>query len=286
MTNKLPVGRTIIDAYGFTFGQLGTTIGLIWFPMVLSTLLSFLPEVAGNAAEPGSVAAAGTVAVEGLAVILLTLLMSAVMYTAVARQALGLRQGPAVFHFALGQPEFRVYGALLMLYFLIVLAALFFVEGQSIGGPAALVARVVALPGAIFILYVVIRLGFLVVPAIVVESRIDFARVWALAAGNFWRIFLVLAAIAVPIWIIDMTSVFALMGKEVLAALPPPGTSDPKVIELHLTAIQDVFSRHLPELMGVSLILAPFTIGLFVSASASAYRALAGSVQTRREMTA
>ena len=44
--NKLPVGQTISDAYGFTFSQLGTIIGLIWFPMVVSTLLNFLPQLA------------------------------------------------------------------------------------------------------------------------------------------------------------------------------------------------------------------------------------------------
>ena len=46
--NKLPVGKTISDAYGFTFSHLGTIIGLIWFPMVVSTLLNFLPELADN----------------------------------------------------------------------------------------------------------------------------------------------------------------------------------------------------------------------------------------------
>ena len=50
-------GQTISDAYGFTFTQLGTIIGLIWFPMVVSTLLNFLPQLA---AGYGDATAAGT----------------------------------------------------------------------------------------------------------------------------------------------------------------------------------------------------------------------------------
>lgn len=284
MINKLPVGRTIIDAYGFTFGQLGTIIGLIWFPMVISALLSFLPEIAGATGEAGT-PNAGTSAIEGLALMLLSFLLLAIMFAAVTRQALGLRQGPATFHFALGQPEFRVYGALLLLYFLVIIAAVVVVVAQNFGGPAGLIARVAGLPAMLLILYAVIRLGFLVVPAIVVENRVDFARVWSLTGGNFWRIFLVILGIAVPLWLVDIVSIFALMGREIMAALPPPGTADPQVVQKHLTDLYEIFGRHNPELMGIYLILAPFTVGLFLSASASAYRALAGPAQARREMT-
>src|SRR5271156_2240445 len=153
--NKLPVGQTITDAYGFTFTQLGTIIGLIWFPMVVSTLLNFLPQLADGYAAGAAASGAGPV--ESLAVLLLTLLLSAIMYVAVARQALGLRQGPAVFHFALGQPEFRVYGALLVIYFLIGLATLAQLEAQSVGGPVSTLATFIALPGVVFIIYMAVR---------------------------------------------------------------------------------------------------------------------------------
>jgi hypothetical protein len=283
--NKLPVGKTISDAYGFTFSHLGTIIGLIWFPMVVSTLLNFLPELAGNYSD-GNANVVGSGAVENLAVLLLTLLLSAVMYVAVARQALGLRQGPAVFHFALGQPEFRVYGALLIIYFLIGIAALAQVEAQSVGGPAALVASLTALPGIVFILFLAIRFGFLLVPAVVTENRLDFAHIWALTKGNFWRIFAVVAAIAIPLWLIEVTSALALMGRELQAALPPAQTSDPQVIQQHLSMIEDVFRRHMAELMGIGLILAPFSLGLSLAASASAYRALTGTVNGTRTVIA
>src|SRR3974390_2743502 len=98
--NKLPVVSTIADAYRFAFGHLDAIIGLIWLPMVLATLLNFLPELSGASVDAhASPTAAGTGAFEGIAILVLTQLLNAVMYVAVTRQALGLRQGPAIIHF-------------------------------------------------------------------------------------------------------------------------------------------------------------------------------------------
>lgn len=282
--NKLPVGQTISDAYGFTFTHLGTIIGLIWFPMVVSTLLNFLPQLAAGYGD--ATTAAGTSAIEGLAVLLLTLLLSAIMYVAVARQALGLRQGTAVFHFALGQPEFRVYGALLIIYFFIGIAVLAQLEAQNAGGPAATLATFIALPAVVFVIFLAIRFGFILVPAIVAENRLDFARIWTMTRGNFWRIFAVVVAIVVPLWFVECAGAFALMGKEIAAALPPPQTTDPQILQQHLATLQDVVGRHMPQLMFIWLIMAPFSLGLTLAASASAYRALSGSVNGTRAIMA
>lgn len=283
--NKLPVGRTVSDSYRFTLSNLGAIIGLIWFPMVVSTLLNFLPILAGDYGDTSSTIA-GTSAIENLAVQLLTLLLSSVMYVAVARQALGLRSGQAVFYFALGQPEFRVYGALLLIYFGIALVALALVTGQSLGGAEAALAGWLAIPAVIFVVYLVVRLGYLLVPAIVAESRIDFPRVWSLTRGNFWRILLVLAAIALPLWFFEVSLALFFIGRDVQAALPPANTTNPQVIELHVGMLEDVLRRHMPELMAISLILAPFNLGLFLSAAASAYRELAGPVKIPRNIAA
>src|ERR1700722_10353683 len=98
--HKLPVGRTILDAYRFAFGHLGTIIGLIWLPMVLATLLNFLPELSGSVGDaPANSVAASTQILESLAILVLTQLLYAIIYVAVTRQALGLRQGTAIVHF-------------------------------------------------------------------------------------------------------------------------------------------------------------------------------------------
>jgi hypothetical protein len=271
--NKLPVGKTIIDAYGFTFAQLGTIIGLIWFPMVISTLLSFLPELADGYADTNTVGASA-VEMEVLAVALLTILLSAIVNVAVVRQALGMRQGPAVFHFALGQPEFRVYGAFLVLYFLFGVALLVLVEALSVGGVVSSIAALAALPALATLLYLAIRFGFLLVPTVVAEGRIDFARVWSLSSGNFWRIFAVVLSIAVPLALAWCAAIAALMGKQLWAALLVPQTTDQQVIQQHVTELHDLFTRYTSQRIFISLMLAPFSIGLTLAAAASAYRAL------------
>jgi len=282
--NKLPVARTVLDAYGFTFAQLGTIIGLIWFPTVVSTLLNFLPQLASYGGA--SAAAMGTDQIEILAIMLLKLLLSAIVYVAVARQALGLRQGPAVFHFALGQPEFRVYGALLVLYFLMGVLLIAPAEAQRFGGPASIVASYFVLPILALVIFLLVRVGWLIVPAIVIENKVDFRHVWEITRGNFWRLFAVGAAVTVPLMMIFCTAAVALMEKDLQAIMLPVEPTDQKALEQQVVAIQNIIQQHTPELLFVTLFLTPFALGLSIAASASAYRTLSGSTNSSRAVTA
>jgi hypothetical protein len=283
--NKLPVGRTIFGAYRFALGHLGTIIGLIWLPLVLATLLNFLPELSGTAGDASTNPVAATTQIfEGLAILALTQLLNAIIYVAVTRQALGLRQGSAIVHFALGPPEFRMFGATLLFLLVSVGCVLtFFMLLVIIGGLAAmqngnvfvaLPSVVVALGGCFALLYVLVRLGYLLAPVTIVENRVDLGRGWMLARGNFWRIFAVVLAIVAPIGILETGAMIALMGKELIAAMPAVGSSD-AVVQHHVALIEDVIRRHMPQILFVSLILAPFNLGLSISASAFGYRALA-----------
>lgn len=281
---KLPIVATIADAYRFAFGHLGAIIGLIWLPMVLATLLNFLPALSGGSADPNTnPAAAGAGAFEGIAILVLTQLLYAVMYVAITRQALGLRQGPAVIHFALGPPEFRMFGATLLfllvcfggaLLFGLVLVALATIAATG-GGSALsdLFAAAVVLFGFLGLVYAVLRIGFLLAPVTILENRIDLVRGWTLTQGNFWRILLIVFATVGPIVAIEVGSVFAIMGKEIAASVPPVGSSD-QVMQQHALMLEAVFRRHMSQLIGIRLILAPFELGLSVSASAFGYRAL------------
>jgi hypothetical protein len=42
-----------------------------------------------------------------------------------------------------------------------------------------------------------------------------------------------------------------------------------------MQTIEEIFRKHMPQILFVSLILAPFNLGLSISASAYGYRALA-----------
>jgi len=286
--NKVPVGRTIAAAYQFTFGQLGTIIGLIWLPLVVLAVLNFLPEIAGNTGDAGdNTLVAGTREAGNLAISLLTLLLQSVIYVAVTRQALGLRQGAARIHFALGQPEFRLFGALflvdmmlvglLLLVIFTVYAAGALAEAERMGPAADAVASLAGILGALAAIYVIIRLGSLVTPTTVVENRIDLRRSWTITRGNVLRIIVIFLAVLAPVMILEALGMFAVAGREVLAAMPPAGVTDPKSIEQQMDAIQTVIFHHAPGLTGVILILAPFSDGLSVAAAAFAFRALSAS---------
>lgn len=279
---KLPVVKTIVEAYQFAFGHLGATIGLIWLPLVLVTLLNFLPEL-GDGGGANAPMAAGSNALEGLAIVVLTQLLYAIIYVAVTRQALGLRKGAAVVHFALGLPEFRMFGASLLfvlaslgclIFFAMLLVAVAGLVAAEGANPAIiLMGGVAVLAAGIAAAYALLRLGFLLIPVTTIENRVDLSRGWALTRGNFWRIVAVLVAISAPILAVEVATVLTLMGKDLIAALPP-FTSSQAVIQQHLTMLEEVFRRHTPELLGLTLILAPFNLGLSISASAFGYRAL------------
>ncbi len=70
--------------------------------------LNFLPELGGSVGDAAAnPVAASTQVIENIAILVLTQLLYAIIYVAVTRQALGLRQGTAMVHFALG-PRIRM----------------------------------------------------------------------------------------------------------------------------------------------------------------------------------
>jgi hypothetical protein len=276
--NKIPVGKTISFAYTFAFGSLGTIIGLVWLPLVILTLLNFLPGMAGASGDPASQSPVTRLSegIGSLAVFLLSALLYAVIYTAVTRQALGLRRGSATIHFALGMPEFRMFGAVLVLiavtfvllttYFLVVVML------ASARNPMLDVAAVAfAVIGGLALVYALVRLSFLLIPVTVAEDQVSLLRSWTLSSGNFLRIFAVLMGVAVPIIAVFAGSAFALMAKDLLAPIPASVMNNQAALVQHLT---DIFSRHGPELIGLQLVLAPFSLGLNLGSSAFAYRAI------------
>jgi len=279
---KLQAGAAIRFAYGFTLSQLGTIIGLIWAPMVAIAVLNFLPYLLGyNQVSPEqNPAAAGAAALQSLLFALAALLLSACVYVAVARQALGQRTGPAVFYFSLGGAEFRVFAAVLLLA-LIMLAMLL---GTSLASGAAVkfggaagpaLASLAALAGLCLMLVVLTRLGFLMVPIAVMEKKIGFERGWELTAGNFWRIAAVIFVVTLPASIVFLGAFGWLTGPELVKLLPLAGKLSQEVFADRLQTIMD---KHIAEIIGINLILAPFSLGLLMGASAYGYKALTGAI--------
>lgn len=282
---KLPVPETIRFAYQFAFGQLGTIIGLIWVPMVVIAVLSFLPYALGDTSvsPEQNATAAGAASLRAIVFWLASMLLYAIVNVAVIRQALGIRTGGAAIYFSLGSAEFRLWGASLI--FIAIMFALMigvilaiFVSGIAAG---ALANRMVAgtavvligLAGIFLILVSAIRLGFLMVPITVAEEKINFERGWLLTKGNFWRIAAILFFVTLPTFLVVFGAILILMGPEMfaLAVLKQANHLSPQALADRMNA---VLESHIAVVLGVNLIVAPFSIGLMLGASAHAYRVL------------
>jgi hypothetical protein len=281
--NRIPVGETIRFAYDFTFRELGTIIGLIWVPMVGIAVLAFLPYAMGDMVRSPDInpAAAGAIALRGIVFWMLNMLLSACISVAVMRQALGLRTGPALVHLSVGRAELRVWGATLLLLgivlvlaFGLALAVIVSAVAMGVAGSkaaTAAVAVVVGLVGTCALLYALTRLGFLLVPITVKEEKISFERGWTLTNGNFWRITAVLFVVTLPTAILFMSAFVYLLGPEMIALWPQAQHLGQEALA---DKIQAIVNSHIATMLGIQLIIAPFSVGLVSGASAFAYKAL------------
>jgi hypothetical protein len=276
--NKIPVWKTIRFAYAFAFGDIGTIIGLIWLPTLLIALLQFLPYALGTLAVDQDSGNAAGAAVANLLFYAAGLILFAMNAVVVMRQALGLRQGGATVHFALGLPEWRmlganlicaiILGALLLAYLLGVLFATSLAKTLTAG--VAIGTLLYLSTGICILIYVSLRLVFLVVPVVVAEDKIDLARGWTLTAGNFWRIVAVMLAVSLPLLAIQLVATIAIGGAQLIAPLPVGQDAMAAALNTRMMSLD----KHMPELIGLFLILAPFNFGLTLGAEAAAYRAI------------
>lgn len=278
---KLPVGEAIRFAYNFTFSQLGTIIGLVWIPLVVIAVLQFLPYGMGDAvlSREDNPAAYGSAQLRAILFMFVIVLMYACIFVSVTQQALGLRKGGAIYHFAMGRTELRMWGTLLLLGAIMTMLLLAVALLTTVGviAVAKSADRALAVPvenallfiGACAFIFVTVRLGFLLAPATVVEKKIGFESSWKLSRGNFWRISLVIFVVTLPIAVLVFAAQYALMGREIVAVMQP-GVD----LATFTARLEPVIARHAPELIGVNLIVAPFVYGLFLATTAFAYRTL------------
>lgn len=293
--NKIPVWKTIAYAYSFTFAHLGTIVGLIWIPMVISSVGTFFVmrpyyEASLAAAANGTAMAGGPMMVYLFAFEAIALLILAMIGVAITREALGLRKpGPVFAHFSLGASEFRVFGAFLILmglylgfvlaYFLAVVVVggiagvLMKTLGSGASAGGAVVAAAIAVAGFGALIYAMVRLTFLVVPATVAEGKVGIIRSWQLTSGSFWRIMLIGLFTLLPIVIVVAVLQVVIVGADVF--IPTMETLRNPAKEAEFIAHQSrAMLDHMPMIMGLSFLAAPILNGLIFAPSAIAYRAL------------
>jgi len=287
--NKIPVGEAVRFAYEFTFRELGTIIGLIWVPMVALAVINFLPYALGDMTPSPDLnpTAAGAIALRGLGLWLISVLLTACINVPVTRQALGLRTGPAFIHVALGRVELRLWGAYLLLLAIFIVLSIGFVLAVVASGLAANATGSKAVVGAVILLvgfaglcallFAITRLAFLLAPTVVAEDKISFERNWTLTQGNFWRIAGVLFLVTLPPAVVFLSACFYLMGPEVVALFQQAQHLDQQTIANRMNAIT---TSHISVMLGIQLIIAPFSVGLTCAASSFAYKTLTAKAVT------
>jgi hypothetical protein len=205
------------------------------------------------------------------------LLLYSIAYVPVMELALGERKDRKFVHIALGLPEFRLFGAMLVLLLLIGFLALLTglasylllsVLGPLIGMKAAAAWLFVAAFG--FLTFCLVRLAFLLVPATVAERRISMEPSWVLTNGNFWRIVLIQAALLLPVLLVAtvligliMSPDLAMLQEEFAGRLDTPAYAE---------ALDKFIANHQAVITLVTTLLMPFFIGFSLGACAHAYK--------------
>jgi hypothetical protein len=295
--NKIPVGATIVRAYGFAFGNIVGNLGAIWIPAAILCALTYLFYQQYMRATLDLMTREPQSMLEGLRFLLAACAVAFVLLTAqiaaLTREALGLRTGNAFLQFPFGAAAWRLM-ATYLLYFVVMIviyigcvlvgavgSGIVAVVGTQLGTAGRILTGAVAIAFMIAVccalIYIAVRLSFLMAPVAVAEQRVSLIRAWQLGQGNFWRMFAVFLSVLLPLLVLEFAILYFVYGS---AMLPP----------LHATPDQlEAFARHQQEtsrqMMLMSqkfwyivypggLVAGLIIYGLISGASAFAYRAL------------
>jgi len=293
--NKIPVGQTIRFAYAFTFGEIGTIIGLIWIPTLINAVATFfvLRSYYGTLIDSfeNSMPPNGSGLGWPLLLAFLTILLLAMVAVAVTQQAMGLRHGPAFARVSFGSAEWRTFGGFFGLYVLFVLFAAAFAilfgaarvassnavqSNPALTGLFAAVTPLALLMGICAVIYLVVRLSFLLVPSVIDGGEFGLSRSWLLTKGNVGRIVVVALATLAPILLIVGVAQLTLLGPGYFVP-DLPNAGDAAVSMRGMVTKMRVMRENMPILIGLSFVVSPLLYGLMFSASAFAYRSLSSA---------
>jgi hypothetical protein len=135
------------------------------------------------------------------------------------------------------------------------------------------------------LIYIAVRLFYLIAPVVVAENKIDLIRAWTLTRGNFWRIFGIWLAIGIPFGLLAIVVYGLALGWEflfpfsifsVMAQHNPDAMRSFMQHEFHDWSrnMATAWQAHLLIIAPVSLLLSTLWYGLSNGAAAFAYRAL------------
>jgi hypothetical protein len=286
---KIPVGKTIAHAYRFVVTHGLVVLRAVALPLIaqlaviyLLTRRSALFLAAVQAHDPS----AATLLGPELLLILLAAIFFFAQFTAATETALG--QPPHNWiSFPFGKPMWRLLaGTVTALVIVSVIAALAFLvlmavpviynlatRNSAVTMPALILSGLVVTVFFCVLVFLSIRFLFLLAPVNVAEQQLGVKRAWQLSAGNFWRAFLVMLAIALPAALINYGYSFAMAGPLHV----PPGASK-EVAQAAETAWRvaemNAMADHWYLTLPLTALLMLFQLGAGCAAQVFAWRVL------------
>jgi hypothetical protein len=285
---KIPIGPTIGAAYGFLFGQIGTVIGIAGIPAVLYAGADYAGHAFNaayreelNTEDPETL---GTGLILTLAVILAMLIAMSLSAVGVTRAALSPGEKTAPGWLPLDLTTWRMFtanlrflfGAIVLVVLAMVLAlAAYRLAGVSLDAPEqtvpTLAVGIAALISWAVILYTIVsllRIGFLLPPAVVAEKDGGLRRSHALTQGNVWRVIAVVLALGLPIFFLVLAAATVILS----SALGPDFAGQALTPEL-MQRVQQAIEQRLLAWETFNAVIFVLYSGLIYSGAAYAYRA-------------
>ena len=284
---KIPVGTTIAHGYRFAFHDFLAILRGIWLPLAVQLGLTVyllrhaIPLLrALENRDPAAMSLLGPLLLLYPVIIILFL----AQITTVIQMALGERQQTPLIDFPFGKDMWRLMAGYvvailaviaLVLAFAIIMALMGFALGAMGTGKTLLtllagIAILIGYGGAIFAIF---RFMFLLAPINVAERQLGIVRAWQLSQGNFWRIFLIMLAIVIPMAVVEYGVIFAAIG------LPPwphgegPQAFQAKRMEWNIAMMQAMVDYWYFALPLIAVLMVIY-LGTTCAAQVFAYRSL------------
>jgi hypothetical protein len=308
--NKIPLEKTLAGAYRFLFKNIGSIIGTLWLPLLVTIALCAgivwlvvphawlmghppeLPKLVQGSPDFEAVIAAYMVFCKpfllGLPMFLfVSLVMGSMMFVGLMRHSLGQKTTTTFVYFSLGENVWRLAGALVLLYLIAILlyallaglfvAALFLIMPLMSKGAGILFLIVLGVSEFCFLVYFLFRLGFFIPAVVVAENRIGFGRSWQLGGGNFWRIFVIYLLIVIPVAfvvnIISQMTIMPVMMGEFIKIQHAPTAAD-------MQAMFKMVASILPVIGAINVVQQIAIMGLTAGAIGTAYNAVTAEEST------
>lgn len=285
--SKMPIWPTVAASYRFTFGHIGRIIALIWLPALILVAGSYFLElpylrlIQAHGADGEALLRNSSPMLGHFANVLVSLLATAMILAAIAREILQPKEGSALFRLPPPGAVLRILGSYAGLIGVAILLVLAMMLLAILAGSAAKMAGIGGVVPAVVVvmylllIYCVVRLSFFIAPVVVEERRFGLERSWKLSRGNFWRIVLMSLMTTVPIMLVSAIVFLVVLWPDIHAIFAPlvsrQEVPDPAQIQ---SAFMGMLVDNFPLLTGLQVLFMPFLYGLSVSPAAFAYRSL------------